>query len=426
MNVNAAFTIVAKNYIGLAQILEKSFKRFNPGIDFYIIVADEFDDILMKNNLPSNVLIAKEFLNYPNEKWEEMTFKYNLTEFCTAIKPGSFKYLFAKGYRMVCYFDPDIFIFSSISEIINSLQTKECIITPQVVGVHKIYEGEHPEWHMNVNGIYNLGFIGLVKSEKTMDVLDWWENRLYDHCFSDRVVGEFTDQKWMDWAPAFWGDSIRVSRNLGMNLAPWNFFERQIHKNSNNEFIVSFRGNDITEKRNDKLIFIHFSGFDYKSLKKGKVIHKRMDLNTYPDLREALEIYGNSIKNNADIFDSFIDQEYSYATYDNNDPITDFHRHIYNGLIKSGSLSIHPFLTGDGTFYQELRSNGLMSSNPPIKTHRRAVYNIEGKRKILDKLFFGLYKIMRRDKYILFVKSLHDYCRPEFHTFLLNKKKIIK
>jgi hypothetical protein len=41
---NCVFTIVAKNYIGLAQILEESLKDKNPDVDFFIFVADEFSD----------------------------------------------------------------------------------------------------------------------------------------------------------------------------------------------------------------------------------------------------------------------------------------------------------------------------------------------------------------------------------------------
>ena len=85
---NCAFTIVAKNYIGLAQILEKSIREYYNDLLFYIIVADEIDNEL-KKELSTNILVAKETLNITPETWENMSFKYNLTEFCTSIKPAS-------------------------------------------------------------------------------------------------------------------------------------------------------------------------------------------------------------------------------------------------------------------------------------------------------------------------------------------------
>ncbi len=85
-----AFTIVAKNYIGLAQILGQSLQRQNPAIDFRIYVADEMTD--GNATLPPNVVIAKTALkDLSDSQWTDMAFKYDLTEFCTAIKPFCFE-----------------------------------------------------------------------------------------------------------------------------------------------------------------------------------------------------------------------------------------------------------------------------------------------------------------------------------------------
>ena len=65
---NCAFTIVAKNYIGLAQILEKSIREYYNDLLFYIIVADEIDNEL-KKELSTNILVAKETLNITPETW---------------------------------------------------------------------------------------------------------------------------------------------------------------------------------------------------------------------------------------------------------------------------------------------------------------------------------------------------------------------
>ena len=62
MMKKSIFTIVAKNYIGLAQILNNSISKYNKDIDFYIFVADEFEQY--PENLPSNVYVAKNILGY--------------------------------------------------------------------------------------------------------------------------------------------------------------------------------------------------------------------------------------------------------------------------------------------------------------------------------------------------------------------------
>ena len=103
MKKKCAFTIVAKNYIGLGQILGKSIQIYNEDIDFFIVVSDEFSE--PNPSLSANVIIGKEVLGIKPQKWVDMSFKYDLTEFCTSIKPLGFRYFFDKGYDNVIYFD---------------------------------------------------------------------------------------------------------------------------------------------------------------------------------------------------------------------------------------------------------------------------------------------------------------------------------
>ncbi|MBQ4013138.1 MAG: hypothetical protein II607_04395, partial [Bacteroidales bacterium] len=86
MEKKAAFTIVAKNYIGLATILGESLKRHDPDVDFRIFVADEKAAEMPK--LPGEVVFARDVLGYTEDEWTDMSFKYDLTAFCTSIKPA--------------------------------------------------------------------------------------------------------------------------------------------------------------------------------------------------------------------------------------------------------------------------------------------------------------------------------------------------
>lgn len=424
MNKDCVFTIVAKNYIGLGEILGKTLHKHNPEVDFRIFVADEFDESI---ELPDNVIIARNVLTYTPEEWRDMTFKYDLTEFCTSIKPAAFRLLFNQGYERVIYFDPDIYVFSSIDEILSHLRCKYCVLTPQVDGVHMRYAGEHPEWLMNTNGICNLGFGAFSKSDKTLAIMDWWTERLRDQAFNERSLGQFTDQKWMDWMQGFIDtDHLHIMRNLGMNLAPWNFFERKIEKGDDGYFYVSFRAEDSGEQRHDRLVFVHYSGYDYNLLKQGIVRHKRIDLNHYKDLEEAINSYGQAIKAEAATFDQFIDRSYSYGHFDNGDAITIFHRRLYHGLPLEQRATINPFATGNGTFHDQLRRNGLIDATAGISVGKKDIKDMAGKKRMLNRLFKMLFKLMGYKRYVPFTRSLYFYVMPEEHTFLIDHKKIIK
>lgn len=194
MNKDCIFTIVAKNYIGLAQILGNSIKQHNNDIDFYIVVADEFQQEGI--TLPANTIIAKNVLDYSEDEWVDMTFKYTLTEFCTAIKPATFQHFFNNGYERIIFFDPDIYVFSSLSAIFNALESHEMVLTPHVAGIHPCYQGED-EWAICVTGIFNLGFCAVSNTQRIKEFMKWWRIRLQNQAFCDRTVGTFTDQKWM-------------------------------------------------------------------------------------------------------------------------------------------------------------------------------------------------------------------------------------
>lgn len=185
--------------------------------------------------------------------------------------------------------------FSPITEILEKLETYDVVLTPQVSGIHINYTGEHPEWAMNVNGIFNLGFCGMRKTPISQKILSWWRERLKNECFVDRSVGDFTDQKWMDWLPALLGNEhLYVIKNLGMNMAPWNYFERELFLKDGN-IMVRFRTND-NETKEDQLVFLHFAGYDYGKMKQGIISRKRIEnLGEYEDLKIATDIYMNLI-----------------------------------------------------------------------------------------------------------------------------------
>lgn len=418
MNI-CAFTIVAKNYIGLARILGHSLYKVNPDINFKIFVADEFPQNV--KSLPDNVVISRKVLDYSSEEWTDMSFKYDLTEFCTSIKPGVFKYLFAQGYDKVLYFDPDIYIFSSINTILQRLEDYDIVLTPQIAGIHIDYTGEHPEWAMNVNGIFNLGFCGMRKSLITDKIILWWQKRLKTECFADRSIGNFTDQKWMDWMPGLLSNEhLYISHDLGMNMAPWNYFERELFKKDDTLY-VRFRTND-NPQHEFRLVFIHFAGYDYHKMKQGIIVRKRIEnLQEYKDLHLATEIYCKAIANNKDIFDEFITLPYTYSSYDNGIPISTFHRRLYHGYSEKYGPVRNPFSTNKESFYSMIKKKGMIINDNIDKISKLNLSNMDRKRKMIGMLFCVLYKFMGYKRYVLFVKSLYNYCRPEWHLFLIRK-----
>jgi hypothetical protein len=308
MPKHSVFTICAKNYIGLAQILEKSLKTYNKNISFYIFVAGEIS-VEEENEMPNNVFECKKILNghIDEVKLEEMAFKYNLTEFCTSVKPFCFQYLFDNLNSDKCiYLDPDILTLSSFQEIFDMLDVHKIILTPHITSIETIYKGARSEKGLLSTGVFNLGFLALRASAQVSDMLSWWGERLKMQCFIDALDSYFTDQRWMDFLPCFFSyPDLLVTHHLGLNLAPWNFFERELFK-IDDCWHVRYRAGkqqDLENLASYTLVFVHFSGYDYKSLLKGNIIQNNITgLVNYPDIDEICELYAKYIKTEAETF----------------------------------------------------------------------------------------------------------------------------
>lgn len=420
---NVVFTIVAKNYIGLAQILEDSLNAHNTDTDFFIIVADDFSDSFDKEKLPSNIKIARDILNIPDHQWIDMSFKYDLTEFCTSIKPASFLYFIEKtDYEKIIYLDPDIYIYNSLSPIYKILENHSIVLTPHITTIKDNYKGDLPESNLLGSGVFNLGFCGISKNMTSKKMLSWWHERLIDKCYIDAYNFYFTDQKWMDFLPCYFtSNELHVSRHLGMNIAPWNFFEREIFV-ENDEIRVRNREKSDTDN-NFPVIFVHYSGYNYSEMKKGIVIQNNIsNIKNYDDIQLLTDVYGKAVYEKREIFDSYIKEKYLFGAFENGNTITKFHRRMYRSLIDKGMSFEKPFSVSTNTLYQKLKSKGMIkiSTINIGKINRDNIQGIEGKLKFFNVATRLLYKIIGIDKYTLLIRLFNPYSRFESQIHLIN------
>ena len=127
-------------------------------------------------------------------------------ELSTAVKPWLLRHLLeGPGVEAVAYLDPDIRIFDSIEEIDRRAREHGVVLPlPDFTTPLPRDDRKPSEEDILIAGTYNLGFIGLGKGETTDALLDWWSERLENHCLNDPEQGRFVDQRWIDLVPGFW------------------------------------------------------------------------------------------------------------------------------------------------------------------------------------------------------------------------------
>jgi hypothetical protein len=255
----AVITISALNYGAQVSVLASSLRKTNPEVPFFYFVLDyDFGENPLKLKKPNaNCLALKDLEVFcrsqdPNFSVMNMLFPYDIVEASTAVKPFVLSMMFAKyDFDEIIFLDPDIAVYDSLDSIWEKFEDSNVLLTPHLIKLDRIDLALESERAVLRSGTYNLGFLGLKRSEVTNSFLKWWAARLVKHCTREVHFGLFTDQKWVDILAGA-EPTIGILRSPGLNIAHWNIHERHVSKSSSGQYLVN----------NEPLVFFHFSGFN--------------------------------------------------------------------------------------------------------------------------------------------------------------------
>lgn len=413
--MNAIFTIVAKNYLPLAYTLFDSIKKVNPEVDLFIFVSDNKNETELFSS--KYIHLYPSDLNLSDAELKELAFKYNITEFCTSIKPYCFEYLVKNKYEKIIYFDPDILVYESLNPIFEYLNTHFLVITPHYCKYEQNYTGIRNEGMILFSGVYNLGFCAIRANGNGLDFINWWKTRLFNYSYADKTDGLHTDQKWIDLVHCIFGEPIKVLKHPGTNAAIWNMHEREIAK-IDDKWKIRFLDTD----KYDSLIFYHFSSFNYYA--------NEMPNKLYPSYKERFsfmqslcEEYRKLLIDNELL--KFKDINYSFNFFDNGKAISPLHRRIYRRLIELELFNKkhNPFVVNKNSFYSLLNDNKLLFA-VDNKIDSQNENNFEGFDKKVRTINWGMSvikKIIGVEKYFLLIKFFQRYTRFENQFFLIKE-----
>lgn len=244
----AACTIIAKNYLAFARTLAQSFLSFHPDSKFYVLIVDEFEGYINPAEECFEIVSLND-LEIPD--LPSFCFKYDVKELCTAAKPYLLDYLIrSKNVERMLYIDPDVLITAPLKQLYDELEIYDIVLTPHLDTDYPD-DGLLPDdGYILRAGVFNLGFIGINSTENAASFLSWWKSKLYNGCVVDVPNGYFVDQKFIDFAPVFFGN-IFIEKDTGYNAAYWNLHSRVI-SSDNGTWLCNGR----------PMYFFHFSGFN--------------------------------------------------------------------------------------------------------------------------------------------------------------------
>lgn len=258
-----AYTSLTTNYIPKARVLAQTFKRHNPTARFIVFMAEAIPPHLHELEPCFDEIIHISELGI--ERLQPWIFSHSVVEICTAIKGHALCSLLDRpDCEQVFYIDPDIAIFDSFDDLVAQFARGSVLLTPHQLAPDTTRRAiEDNELCYLMHGVYNLGFLAVRNDRDGRRFADWWRERLTAYCYAEYGSGLFTDQKWIDLAPALF-PFIHIVRDPGYNVATWNLSTRKVIGGFEAGFEVQETSPEdvAAEGRRYPLRFYHFSGFD--------------------------------------------------------------------------------------------------------------------------------------------------------------------
>jgi hypothetical protein len=395
-----ACTIVSSNYLPYASTLCESYLAFHPDDKFYVLLVDRLPEGVDLSSQPFQLVLVED-LGIPN--FSAVAFKYGIVELNTNVKPTFLKKLLSLGVDQLIYFDPDILICSPVDPIYEMLSRFGIILTPHCTAPN----GGDPyaEVMLLVNGVFNLGFVAVSRTEEAERFLTWWEHRCLTCGYNERWSGLFVDQKWINLVPCYF-DAVKILKHPGCNVAYWNLHERALEKTTTS-WIVNGTAS---------LIFYHFSGIQVDGGNRISKYTDQFNLDSRPDLKELLAEYRDRLVRHG--IRSSVRYKYAFGSYNNGELVTKIQRAAFAANVDRFGTD-DPF-NATGPFYKWAKRHHLLSGQDSVETFRRHSYSKTNIRvRIVNTTLRLVLRVLGADRYTVLMKYF------EYVALLRNQKDII-
>ncbi len=336
------FTSITANYIPKARVLAASVKRHQPDAQFHLVLSDRVPAGWNIADEPFDSLIQVEEL--PVDAMDSWIFRHSVVELCTAVKGLAIQEIMRRfDADKVIYFDPDMAVFSPLTRLEAYFEHHEILLTPHMTAPEDSRKAiMDNEISCLLHGVYNLGFVGVRNRGEGRRFVDWWAARLQEFCYDSKEEGLFTDQRWVDLAPAFF-ENLAIMKDPQFNVATWNLSHRKA--SGSLEQGIEING--------QPLCFYHFSGFDSGAQ---EIMLKRYGADS-PVLTDLRNWYIDQCAANGQ--EALGREPSTYDFYSNGERITRTERIFYRKRKDLQAAFPHPRqVTGsDDSYYHWYRTN---------------------------------------------------------------------
>lgn len=273
-------TVSDYNYLSKGLTLYESLLEHTTNFKLNYLCIDEKSYNFLKNYESESLIVWNINHLLRNDKKLLELKKSNYRYFCWSLASYFSNFLMKKNNESITYIDSDILFHDSLDVILDSIGERD-------LGIFR-----HRQFDLNSNrpeGLYNVGVVFFKNSDLGKFILHWWSDAVLHMKYPS--LSTCGDQKYLEeFTKMCPKERIFIDGEIGHG-APWQWQLFDFSSYQDNQTII-------WENKPQKLIFSHFSQFEYD-----------LENNSYvPSLQHhiytPLENYSN-IKGLKFIYDSY-------------------------------------------------------------------------------------------------------------------------
>ena len=243
--MNEICTVSDFNYLSKGLALYESLIEYSDNFILNYLCIDDKSFKFLKPFETTNLKVWSVNDLLKNDKNLSQLKNNNYRYFCWSLASYFSNFLIKKNNNSVTYIDSDILLHDNIDTILNEIGNKD-------IGIFR-----HRQFELTSNrpeGLYNVGIVFFKNSNLGKLLLNWWSDAVLHMKYPN--LATCGDQKYLEEFPRLCPkDRIFIEGNIGHG-APWQW---QLFNYDDYET----DGTIIWEGKKQKLIFSHFSQFDY-------------------------------------------------------------------------------------------------------------------------------------------------------------------
>lgn len=239
-------TYFDSGYLPRGLLLIKSLRDNGDSSQIWILALDQFVfDTITSLQLPNVSVFSENDLENCYPQLRDVKNKRTRMEYVFTRTPFVMKYVAEHQNNqnaVVIYLDADLYFTGNPESVIKELAEYSIGIIPHAYSKRLASK-------LAKYGKYNVGWVGIKNNFQGMQCLNWWSQKCLEWCGDTPKDGAYADQGYLDQFEEKF-DGVKILRNPGFNLAPWNDSKTKLVK-TNREIFIS---------PNIPLVFFHVHG----------------------------------------------------------------------------------------------------------------------------------------------------------------------